>query len=397
MSPYLTDYLFYSSENAAHKKLHNWARLFVMSVALSRRCWFKQGDWTIYPSMYVFFVGDPGDCKSVAMGLAQKLVHDFTDVEIAPDQVTKEALTEFMGDPKNFKDLDVNGKVFKYMPITVFANELVDFLGMEPTNMIRLLTSLYDCPMQHRIGTKNKGKDYIEAPYLTLLGCITTETIGAFMAQKLITGGFSRRLIPVFSPGRGRAKSEPTMTHAHYAAKARCALYCREVQALKGQFTMDEEAREFWRHWFDNIKEPAYFTEVNNIMKAWHGSKDTPLLKLSMCLSAANSLDMVIKKEHLVEALRMLDETEPDMLTLLGGGGRNELAPIIRRIEKMIQEESPREVTDKRIKLLLNNMATDEEIMSCLRHLVDVEAISERAHSGDKGMTRFYKLNQPST
>ncbi len=36
----------------------------------------------------------------------------------------------------------------------------------------------------------------------------------------------------------------------------------------------------------------------------------------------------------------MLDETEPDMLTLLGGGGRNEQAPIIRRIERMAEEEA---------------------------------------------------------
>lgn len=394
---YLSDYLFYSSENKAEQKLHRWAGLFCLSVALSRRCYFQQGDWPLFPCLYIFFVGDPGDAKSTAMSLAQKLVHDFTDVEIAPDQITRESLTEFMAKQETQRKFEDGGKAITYTPITVFADELVIFLGPEPQHMITLLTGLYNSAPTFRVSTKNKGKDHIIGPYVALLGCITPQYINNYMADKLITGGFSRRLIPVASHRRGRPIAFPVMTQAHYDAKNRCVAYCREVSKLKGPFTMDDEARTWFEQWFYHTKEPQYDAATNAIMQNWFGSKDAPLIKLAMWLSVADSLDMVIKKEHLVEALRMLDETEPDMLTLLGGGGRNELAPIIRRIEHLIAAEWPRELTDKKIKILMNAAGTDQELEMCLRHLVDTEAVISRMTSNDKGLTHFYKLNKQET
>lgn len=391
MSPYLTDYLYYSSENKAERKFHLWAGLFCLSVALSRRCWYQQGDWRLYPCLYIFFVGPPGDAKSTAMSFAQKLVQDFTDNEIAPDQITRESLTEFMGQEKTQRKMDEKGKVVSYTPLTIFADELVIFLGAEPSHMVTLLTGLYNSAPTFRVSTKNKGKDHIPGPYVALLGCITNDTINNFMADKLITGGFSRRLIPVCSSRRGVSKPRPKMTPDHYAARDRCLAYCKLVQQIKGEFLMTPEAEQWFDDWFIKVKEEQYHSSTNSIMQNWFGSKDAPLIKLAMWLSVAESLDLSIKKEHLVEALRMLDETEPDMLTLLGGGGRNELAPIVRRIEKMVSDAGDKPISDKRIKLELSNHATDDEIMQCLRHLVDVESISESMQTNERGSIRYYR------
>lgn len=377
MSPYLTDYLFYASENEAMPLFHEWGAVFTMSTAMSRKVWFDQGEWTIYPNLYVFFVGAPGDVKSVSVKLAGKVIQDFSDIAIAPDEITKEALTLYM-----FKQCGKqfvwsgNEKLIDYSPITIMADELVSLLGPEPAHLIKLLTALYDCPPHHKVVTKNMGSDYIQAPCVNLIGCLTPSSLSSMLSQNLITGGFSRRLILVYPYSRKLAdpKPFPVKTAAHIAARERCAAHAKLVQNMTGPFTLTDEARTFFSDWYINVKHVDKQKATIDAMKHWLSAKDTPLLKVSMCYSAMERLDKVVELKHIKKALDMLDATEPAIVTVFGGGGRNDLAPAILAMEDFIHKR-PDGVKEVLLRTAFVNQVRPQEFLEVINYLKSMDAI----------------------
>ena len=384
-SAYFTNYLYYASENMASPRLHEWACLFTLSTALSRKVWFQNGDWRIHPNLYVFFCGEPGDRKSTAMRLAQKLVHDFTDIELGPDQITREALTQYL-QKKCARQYVEDGKLIDYSPITLFADELIIFLGAEPERMIQILTGLWDCGTAFRVHTKNMGNDEIVRPCLNLLGCLTPSIVNNMIQQSIISGGFARRMIFVYTSGRGPRKAIVKMLPAHYAAKAWCVEYAKKAQGLVGPFSMTPDGQDFYTSWFNTDLAEQEEAATTTLLKSWYSSKGDQLFKVAMNLSVAESLDKVIKLHHLQKALSLLDSTETDMMSVLGGAGRNELAPVIRAIELLVKK-FPEGISLKAIKAATVSMAKPDELATCLQFLVDTDAIALQPKPFSNGTT----------
>lgn len=387
MNEYFTRYLHYTSQNMAAPKLHEWACIMTIATALSRKVWFQQGDWRIYPNLYVFFVGAPGDRKSTAMELAARVIHDFTDIQIAPDQITREALTQFM-QKKCGKQFFDGPTILDYSPITVFSDELVILLGPEPIRMIELLTSLWNNPTTFKVFTKNMGNDEIVRPCVNLLGCITPSTMNNMMQQNLISGGFCRRMILVYTKKKGPPLPFPEMTEAHYESKRFCVEYAKKAQELTGPFSITPDAKEFFSDWYINIRAPQEESATTDVMRHWYSTKDGQLLKVSMCLAVTESLDKVIKLHHVQKALDLLDETEPDIMSVLGGAGRNELAPVANTV-KLLIEKHPDGITLAQLKGMTFQLCNAEELNRVLEQLTDTEVIARTVKNFPNGKSVF--------
>lgn len=388
MSPYLRDYLHYASANEAPPQLHQWAGLMTLSVAMSRKVWVVYGDWNISPNLYVFFVGPPAAGKSVAMELAEKVVHDFTNIEIAPDSITAQKLVETMAKTAG-RQYAIDGKLVDYTPITIFSDELVSLLGPEPKNMIDLLTALYSNRSTYKASTIGRGNDHIKAPCVTMICCLTPSFLDSVLTQKLVTGGLARRMTMIYAPQRGKPIPWPVITPEHRAAKARCVEYAKKVQELVGPVHLSDEAREFFITWYENVKDAKMRSAVG-IMAEYYGALNITVLKVACLLAVAERPELLIERHHLVDAIAMLDALEPDIMTVLGGGGRNDFAPITRAVEKMIKEH-PQGVSIKRIKARFHNDAKDDEIEKILAHLRDVDAI--RYEVTPSGVALYFPLS----
>lgn len=372
---YFTDYIFYSSENEASIKYHKWGCLVSLSYAVTRKVWIQQGDWRVYPNIFVGFVGDPASGKSTALKFTEKLVQAFTEHPICPAAITREALTLMLAKECNASYM-WEGQSIEYSPLAIFSSEFTTWLGAEPQRMIEIMTDLYDPhDGMFKIATKNKGTDEINRPCLTLLACITPTYLDSMLTQKLISGGFTRRIIPVYARERGSPKAFPKFDEHHQAAKFRCVAYAKQLARLVGPFIWDDDAHEWFQDWYDNIKTPAMRDEVNDVMKRYYTAKDNLLIKVAMLISLSEQPELRLTLKSLLEAEDWLVEIEPDILTIFGGGGRNELASIKCAIERFIHASGLEGTSISRLKKIFFAQVKDKELLEVLNHLVDINTI----------------------
>lgn len=375
---FLKDYAILTSGNECPRVFHNWAGLSALSSICSRRVWTDLDLFTVHTNMYILFVGMPGSKKSTGMKIAEKLISGLKDIPISPDSITKEALTEQMGKTEESPfqlGFAYNDALVKYTHVSMFCNEFATMLeaGGNSVGMVSFLTDVWDKD-EFKVATKNKGVDDIPKPYVTLLGCLTTETMNNMANQKIITSGFSRRCIFVHSNDFAPPIAFPTITAEQIAAKERLYKRAREIQKLKGPFTWTEEARAWYKSWYDK-HHAAMVQEKNVVFQGYLQSKAGYVIKLAMLITLSDSDELVLHEYSLEIALAFIDTIEPDMMKVFEGSGRNEKAPVVAAIKRLI-EASDKPVPVKAIlRTFYNDVGSEDDLRGILNHLSSTEQI----------------------
>lgn len=378
---FLRDYAILSSGNESPKVYHQWAGLSALSSLVSRRVWVDQGVFKPYPNMYVLFVGDAGIKKSTAMNIARKLIREIQTIPIAPPSITKEALTLLMSEKdspslKTFKHTNSSGisSIVNYSHMSMFANEFTTLLtaGGNESGMINFLTDIWDQDV-FEVRTKNKGTDNLHGPYITLLGCLTTACMSNLMNTKIISSGFSRRCIFVYSDDIGEPVYRPIVTQEQKEAWARCIQRGKELQGISGEFGFTPEGDQWYKTWYEAHHWSKREVE-SPLLKDFYNSKAEYVLKLAMLITLSDSDTLVLTREALELAVAYIDTIEPNMTIPFEGAGRNELSPIASNIARMVNT-AVMPLPVKRIYALFFKDARPEEIKEMLEHLAKVGKI----------------------
>jgi len=134
--------------------------------------------------------------------------------------------------------------------LSFFASEIVTMLsaGGNPQGLIEFFTDIYDREA-FEVLTKNKGNDIIDAPYITILACMTPEQTNSLMKDRLITGGFSRRCVFVYGRSKAEPIALPELLPEQLDAKEFCMQHLEKVLKVKGQYEMTQCGKDFFVPW----------------------------------------------------------------------------------------------------------------------------------------------------
>tara|TARA_R110000803_G_scaffold11036_4_gene33483 strand:+ start:2439 stop:3503 length:1065 start_codon:yes stop_codon:yes gene_type:complete len=324
--------------------------------------------------------------KSTAMGMARRLVQTIGNVAISPNSITKEAITELMSDSSSpcMKVFDNNGHAEKYSHLSIFANEIPTLLsaGGNALGMIEFLTDIWDLPVME-VKTKNKGHDIIEGPFLTLLGCMTPETMKGFLFQNIISGGFTRRCLFVYSDKGAAAVPRPKFTKEQKDAFDRLVTEGKNIQRRQGEFVMSEETKTRFDSWY--IQNHSLKQKIATpVMQGFLNSKAELVLKTAMLIAISESRDNIIEFVHFEAALNFVTNLEPGIEEIFEGTGRNELSPIAAKIMRYVKATDG--VMEKTVlKDMFWNDVNADELDTMLQHLYAVGKLVEHiASKGDK-------------
>lgn len=396
ITDFLTAYELYTSGTEASPNYHKWCGLSVLASVMSRRIWIMQGRIRVNPNLYIILVGDPAEGKSLAMLFAKTLVGELSRRTpskhpfIVSGSITKEALTLAMGtQPNNSvpsgcqQTVEIDGKIIQYSHVSVFANEVVTFLGDAPMKMIDFMTDIYDRD-DFPVITKNKGNDLIEGPFINFLGGLTPNTLNGLSQQKLITGGFTRRCNFIYAEGRGSIDvARPTMTPEQVAAYKTCVDLCLDRAKIKGEFRWTRDTEIFFDEWY--ARKNRTMREQNSIaMRGYYRSLDQMLLRVGMLVSISEGNSLTLTVDHLKTGLRILDGLDVYLDKTFSGSGRNELAAITTQmVEYLAKQDKP--VLRKKLQNMFWADAKTEDFNTCIAHLTSVGTIKSLNMSGAPG------------
>lgn len=368
---FLRDYCEYTAGNEVPTTFHTWAGLSTLASAASRKIWIDQGIFTLYPNMYILLVADPGVRKSTAMNLGLDLVQDVGDIAIAPASVTKEALTQWMGDPKSpcRQVFTHEGEDISYVHVSIFANELATLLsaGGNPSGMIDFLTDIWD-RKEIEFMTKNRGHDKIYNPCINIIGCMTPETMSNMLYEKIISGGFTRRCLFIHEFDTELSIPRPVISQEQIDARERCLERLRQIRKLSGAFTWTDEAMEAYDDWYHENTKRKRDVQGDPVFQSYLRTKGGYVLKLAMLTTLSESDEMIMTPEHINLGINFLDQIEPGYSVVFQGAGRNELAPIGHQILQFVQTIGE-PVNVKRLFKEFRADATIDEIKNVIAHL----------------------------
>lgn len=209
--------------------------------------------------------------------------------------------------------------------ISCWIPELGTFLKMEDAALVDVLISMWDGQLEtwgHK--TKSSGNIEIKNPWLNLIGCTTPTWMSQHFSEAAIGGGLTSRIMFVYGESKRHLVAYPDEHENdanYYSYKKRLVADLQEIAMLSGPYNIDKEARQWGREWYEKLWSSRPIDMANDRYSPYISRKQTHMHKLAMVLAASQRSEMVIKREDLVQADKLLTSIEPHMIKVFESVG----------------------------------------------------------------------------
>ena len=324
---WLTAYLEWTGNLESPALFHQWLGIGAVAVAMGRNAWINRGAYQLYPNEYIILLASSADCrKSTAIDQALKLVRNVEGTNIRSGKITTAALYKVMADAALAND--------GVGELLITADELsVLFTKDEATStLISTLTEGYSGNKPLVKETKTAGTDTIPRPCLNLWAATTPSDLHDIFPEKATGMGFSPRCIIIHQEEPRTKNPWPFMDQN---IQQHLIEDLQKIRELKGEFTIEPAAREWWNEWYMNKKS----SEAENIIGAYHARQHDHVLKLVMPLSVSKRQELRATKMEMMEAVDLLDKVEPHIRAAYAEIGRTKETIHFDRILKQIRRK----------------------------------------------------------
>lgn len=360
-----------------------WSGMITIAAALGRDCFVDYGYYTLYPNMYIVLIGPSAVAKkSTPIKFATRIIKQVKPpINVLSQKMTPEALISALSglDAKDGDTMIVPSAVG-----VVLISELATLVnkGSFKSGMIDVLTDLYDAEdFEYR--TKSRGTEYVRNPCLSIIGGATPIGIKEHIPTVSIGGGFTSRIVFVFSKGSGRLIPRPQRSTEN---KRRMEDICHdlsEIAKMRGPFALTEDAgKEYDKEYIDFRKHSSLIE--NESLGGYVGRRADILMKVSMLVSASSSNDRLITARCVSIALGILRRTEEFMPNVLKAITSSEVGDIFEQIINYIRRHKI--VGKAELTRQFRHKMTAMELDSMMRTLEQAEIVKCEF---DAGKTRY--------
>lgn len=334
-------YLEYTQFSEAPAKFHFWTAVSVIAGALRRRVWIDQGYFQWVPNFYIIFVSPPGIVsKSTTADIGMSLLRQVPGIKFGPNSLTWQSLTKTLGEGTEGIELP-DGELYLMSALTIVAGELGSLLNFEDREMIDVFVDLWDGKKGvWKRETKTSGSDTIENPWVNILGCTTPAWIRRNFDRYLLGGGFTSRTIFVYGMEKRRLEAYPgdrlaQISGGFMETQLKLVQDLERIGMQLGPYKLSPSATAWGREWYAKHYARYKETDPNDEgMTSFLARKQTQMHKLAIILAAAKRDNMVIEKDELEFADKMLDSVETDLPEIFGRiAERDEVADAVALIQ----------------------------------------------------------------
>jgi hypothetical protein len=276
-------------------------------------------------------------------------------------------------------------------PLTCSVSELGTFLRPDDSGLVSFLTDVWDGkerPFTHT--TKDSGNLTIENPWLNVLGATTPMWMQNNFPPSLLAEGIGSRVIFVFGESKRHYTAYPSRAvkpQDYHETERKLVEDLVTIAGLIGPFDLTDEAFKWGEAWYSS---PGRLTTsaalASNRYSGYLARKQTHLHKLAMVLAVAQGDSLIITKEHLEEADKILQSTEASMVKVFENVGVVDEAKHLAEVVAFVRAYGFITVNE----LYYNNchnIMQERDFKTAVRHAVDGGLIEVTVKNGVGGLS----------
>jgi len=335
---WLKHYLDFTKGMESPEIFHFWVGISLIATSLGRNVYLDRGYFKLYPNMFIVLLAESEECaKSTAIRIGVDKILRADDMEGCPmifaQKATPQALVETLVDETGVPDADM--VINKNAEVYVTASELAVFLGKKEKNseLLTMLTDLYDCPDKWAYKTRFKGWEQVVNACLNMVAGTTPKWLRLTIPSDAVAGGFVSRLIFIYVNHTDREFPHPEYGDAEERLRIKLVHDLSLIRRIKGPFKWGPGTKEWYADWYK-----VNAARLRKAPELYVRRKKDLVLKLAMCTSASKSDDRVISISDLetsVAAVNKVEEYLPVAIALISsttmGDDTRKVLEIVRR------------------------------------------------------------------
>lgn len=315
---WLRSYMDFTKHSESPDPFHFWTGVSVIAGALRRQVWIEEFQFQWTPNFYIIFVAPPGiSTKSTSIGVGISLLREIEGVHFGPNSMTWQALTIAL--EESMTTFEHEGNFFPMSPLTISISELGTFLKPKETELIDFLVHMWDGQKhtyQHRTKTGEKPITTILNPWMNIIGCTTPAWLRSNFPSYMIEGGLTSRVIFVYGNKKRQLVAYPSehINRKEYdEQRANLIADLQAISSLTGEYRLTNEATSWGRDWYETHWANVAIELRSDKFQGYLARKQTHMHKIAIVLAASQRNELIITKEDLELALRLLSTLEVDM------------------------------------------------------------------------------------
>lgn len=334
LSDWLDSYMKYTENSEPPKLFHTWTAISTIAAALQRKCVMNWGHLRFYPNMYVVLCGPPGKVrKGTAMSFGRHFLSKL-GVKIAAESITREALVREIRDAQDTIINEETGAMSFHSSLTVYAPELVVFLGYNQQQLMMDLTDWFDCGQGPEgtwtYRTKHQGTDDIVGVWVNMIGATTPDLLRSCLSMDAIGGGLTSRIIFVFESEKYKSCPVPFLSQAEESLGEDLYYDLEQIHLLKGQFKPSKDFIELWKTWYTESDKTQVFNDQR--LAPYCERRPVHVMKLSLILNASHTDSMLVTATDLQRSIDIMEATERNMPQTFSGIGKSPHAEVLSKV-----------------------------------------------------------------
>lgn len=304
---WITGFRDYTKNMGVPELFKSWAAVSTISGALERRCKLMTALGPLYPNLFVVLVSPPGIGKSVIIKSVADFWTKMGNLNVAPSSMTRAGMIDFMVKTKRVELMD--GLPNEVHSLLCAASEFGNLVPIYDNAWLNTLNDIYDCGSYFSDMTRSLGEMRLDNPHMVILAGTQPKYLDNLLPETAFGMGFTSRIIMVYA-GEKQYKSLFEKVIKSTTLGDYLNLDLTRIAEMKGDFFLTPEARTLW----DDLA-PKGFPPAPNHSKLQHynSRREAHMLKLMMCFSAAENESFKITDSHILQAQRLLHETEAQM------------------------------------------------------------------------------------
>lgn len=328
-------YVQHTRYSESPDNFHFWTGVATVAGALRRRVWIDQRIFQWTPNFYIILVGPPGvAAKSTSVRQGLSILEKVPGIYFGPQSMTWQALATAMENATESVEVDGEGHIQSCLTISI--SELGTFLRADDDELLSTLIAMWDGQKEAwRRSTKTQGDTVVQNPWINLIGCTTPAWIRANIPNSMVGGGLTSRIIFVYGEKKRQFVAYPgqQVTSSDYAEEERLlAEDLCEIAQLAGEYQLDASAIEWGSKWYEHLNTHRPEHLQSERFDGYVARKQTHLHKVAIVFAASQRDSLVVTREDLILADKVLRVTENDMIKVFHSIGVSPGAAISQEI-----------------------------------------------------------------